>query len=143
MTTSSVGHFERVSKKRVEIVDFLNNGNFLSHVSILDSWHDIKKVMMKIQLDHPFYRFIMMKTKPLMPPGALVGNQFWYPKIQWPSSWKWIWKWPAIIHHQKWPLLLNGPIWEQFLMEDLFSSCYTIIHNGYDPSKTILDLFGI
>ena len=104
----------------------------------------LKKLWWKFNsIIHPFYRFIMMKTKPLVPPGAIVGNQFWYPKIQWPSSWKWIWKWPAIIHHQKWPLLLNGPIWEQFLMEDLFSSCYTKFHNGYNPSKTILDFFGI
>ena len=47
---------------------------------------------------------------------------FLFPKTQWSSSWKWIWKWPEIIHHQKCPLL-NGPMWEQFLIEDLYSSC--------------------
>ena len=54
---------------------------------------------------------------------------FLFPKTQWSSSWKWIWKWPEIIHHQKCPLL-NGPMWEQFLIEDLYSSCcYTLLEN--------------
>ena len=68
------------------------------------------------------------------------AKDHFYIKMQWSSSWKWIWKWPAlgIIHHQKCPLL-NGPMWEQFLIEDLFSSykaawntvLHTVIRNFF------------
>ena len=60
---------------------------------------------------------------------------FLFPKTQWSSSWKWIWKWPEIIHHQKCPLL-NGPMWEQFLIEDLYSSCcYTLLENFWKKNN--------
>ena len=64
---------------------------------------------------------VLTHSKQQFWPLSWAAEEAIFIKMLWSSSWKWIWKWPAIIHHQKCPLL-NGPVWEQFLIEDLFSS---------------------